>query len=72
MEIIQKIHDESKMTIILVTHLLHVVAKHARTIGLIKNDTLEFGTTSELLTSKHLSALYGTPYTWARSKAKRW
>jgi len=61
MHIIQKIHGETGMTTILVTHLLHVVAEHARTVGLIRGDSIDFGPTKELLTSKHLSELYGTP-----------
>ena len=60
METIRAIHEKSGTTIIIVTHLLHVVAHYANELGLIKGDQIEFGTTQELLTSEHLTALYGT------------
>jgi len=59
METVRTIH-ESGMTVIIVTHLLHVVAQYATELGLIKEDRIEFGTTSELLTSEHLTELYRT------------
>jgi ABC-type Mn2+/Zn2+ transport system ATPase subunit len=61
MDTIQKIHEKTGMTIIIVTHLLHVVAHYATELGLIKGNQIEFGSTQELLTSEHLTELYGTP-----------
>jgi ABC-type Mn2+/Zn2+ transport system ATPase subunit len=60
METIKDIHEKTGMTIIIVTHLLHVVAHYASELGLIKGNQIEFGTTQKLLTSEHLTALYGT------------
>ncbi len=60
MKTVDEVHSKTGMTIVLVTHLLHVVAQHATEIGLIQGDRIEFGATKDLLTEQHLTALYGT------------
>jgi ABC-type Mn2+/Zn2+ transport system ATPase subunit len=61
MKTVDEVHSKTGMTIVLVTHLLHVVAQHVTEIGLIQGDRIEFGATKDLLTEKHLTQLYGTP-----------
>jgi ABC-type Mn2+/Zn2+ transport system ATPase subunit len=60
MKTVDDVHSKTGMTIVLVTHLLHVVAQHVTEIGLIQGDRIEFGATKDLLTEKHLTELYGT------------
>jgi ABC-type cobalamin/Fe3+-siderophores transport system ATPase subunit len=60
MKTVDDVHSKTGMTIILVTHLLHVVAQHVTEIGLIQGDRIEFGATKDLLTEEHLTQLYGT------------
>ncbi len=59
MNIVSKIHQEMNVTILLVTHLLHLVARYAKTVGIIQEQKLFFGDTKAVLTTKNLSALYG-------------
>lgn len=61
MKTVDEVHSKTGMTIVLVTHLLHVVAQHVTEIGLIQGDQIEFGMTKDLLTEQHLTELYGTP-----------
>jgi ABC-type Mn2+/Zn2+ transport system ATPase subunit len=61
MKTVDDVHSRTGMTIVLVTHLLHVVAQHVTEIGLIQGDRIEFGATQTLLTAQHLTELYGTP-----------
>lgn len=60
MKTVDEVHSKTGMTIVLVTHLLHVVAQHVTEIGLIQGDRIEFGATQDLLTEEHLTGLYGT------------
>ena len=66
MDTVESVHKKTGMTTLLVTHLLHVVARHADHVGLIQGDRIVFGTTEALLTSRHLTDLYGTPITVSR------
>jgi ABC-type Mn2+/Zn2+ transport system ATPase subunit len=70
MESVDEIHKKTGMAIIIVTHLLHVVAQHARELGLIQGDRVEFGPTDSLLTTRHLTELYGRPIVVSKAEGK--
>ena len=59
MQLIEAIQKKSKLTVILVSHFLHLVSRHAQQIGLIHDGKFLYGTTSELLTSESLTRVYG-------------
>lgn len=59
MELIAQLHADG-LTVVLVTHLLELVANHARTVGILHNG-LTLGKVEDILTEEHLSAIYGRP-----------
>lgn len=58
LELVKVLHDEDKITVILVSHLLANVANCAHEIAIISSGKLDSGTREEMLTSEHLSRLY--------------
>ena len=61
LNMVSKVHEELHITVLFVTHLLHLVARYAKTVGIIQDQKLLFGETAEVLTTKNLTALYGIP-----------
>ncbi|MBI4864559.1 MAG: ATP-binding cassette domain-containing protein [Candidatus Riflebacteria bacterium] len=51
----------SGLTVILVTHLLGLVANHARTLALVEGGTVVSGPIERLLTADHLETVYRCP-----------
>lgn len=60
MEVVSGLHAGGK-TIVLVTHLLNLVANHARTLAFVGDQTVITGRTDELMTPARLGAVYGMP-----------
>jgi len=59
MELLTKLHDEDRITIVIVSHLLNVLINHAKTFAMI-NDGLDMvGPVDEIITSESLSRMYG-------------
>jgi ABC-type Mn2+/Zn2+ transport system ATPase subunit len=59
MELVDALHREGQ-TIVLVTHLLNLVANHARTLALVGDGRVVTGETGALLTGERLATIYGT------------
>ncbi len=61
LELVRRLHLESGLTVILVSHLLANVANVTERIAIIAAGGLEVGARSEMLSSERLSRLYGLP-----------
>lgn len=59
MELIDRLHGEA-MTVVLVTHLLALVASHAKRVAILHGG-LVLGEASQILTGPRLSQIYGRP-----------
>lgn len=59
LELVQRLHVEDRLTVVLVSHLLANVANVARRIAIIAGGKLDSGVREEMLTEEHLSRLYG-------------
>lgn len=60
MELVRKLHREGR-TVIMVSHILHVVSRYADRIALISGDKLIVDETDKILTEERLGELYGIP-----------
>lgn len=58
LDLITHLHEEDRITIIMVSHLLDDVANTVRRIAIVDRDILLVGTTGEVLTSENLSKIY--------------
>lgn len=61
LELIQFLHLEDRLTVILVSHLLANVANCSERIAIIAGGRVEVGTRDEMMTSERLSRLYSMP-----------
>lgn len=61
LELINTLHQEQKLTVIMISHLLDDVANHVRRIALIEPNFFQIGQVDEVLTAKNLSTLYQMP-----------
>lgn len=59
LELVQTLHQEDQLTVALVSHLLANVANCAHRIAIIAGGRLDEGPREEMLTTEHLSRLYG-------------
>src|SRR5262249_12127179 len=59
LELVQTLHVEDRLTVILGSHLLANVANCARKIAIIESGKLDAGPREDMLTSEHLSRIYG-------------
>jgi ABC-type Mn2+/Zn2+ transport system ATPase subunit len=59
--LIRKLHDEQRLTVILVTHLLDDVASLVKSIALMDQQNFQVGEVGSVLTEKNLSAMYQMP-----------
>ncbi len=62
MELVRRLHQETHLTIVMVTHNLNVVANYARRLAIVDRErgTFSVGAKEEILTDEQLSRLYGT------------
>ena len=61
MQLLDRLHQERTVTVVLVTHQLNLVAEHARTLALVRDGRLLVGAMQDLLTTRSLSDAYDTP-----------
>ena len=58
LDLVKVLHEEDKLTVILVSHLLANIANSAENIAIIAHGSLEEGTRAEMLSTERLSRLY--------------
>jgi ABC-type Mn2+/Zn2+ transport system ATPase subunit len=58
LELITKLHEEDRLTIVMVSHLLDDVANSVRRIAVVDREVFQVGSVDEVLTAENLSALY--------------
>jgi manganese/zinc/iron transport system ATP- binding protein len=61
LDLINALHREGKLTVIMVSHLLDDVANHVKRIAIVEQNFFQVGDVDEVLTGENLSALYGMP-----------
>jgi ABC-type Mn2+/Zn2+ transport system ATPase subunit len=61
MELIKRLHDEDKLTVVMVSHLLNVVINYARKLVLIDGGVRLVGSIEDVLTNRNLSEVYEVP-----------
>jgi ABC-type Mn2+/Zn2+ transport system ATPase subunit len=71
MELLKHLHDVDKITIVMVSHLLNVVANYARKLALIDGGLRMVGNTEDILSSKNLSDVYETQIAVADCSGRR-
>jgi len=63
LELIRQLHDNDRLTVIMVSHLLDDVANHVKRIALVERTFFQVGDVEEILTAENLSTLYEMPVT---------
>jgi ABC-type Mn2+/Zn2+ transport system ATPase subunit len=61
MALIDQLHANHAMAVIMVSHSLNTVANHARSIGIINNATFQLAPVEEVLRPDYLEKIYGVP-----------
>lgn len=61
MDLVAELHDRKGRTVLLVSHMLHVVCRYVRELALISGGTFVCGPIDEIFTSERLSGVYGIP-----------
>jgi ABC-type Mn2+/Zn2+ transport system ATPase subunit len=61
MELVRLLHDEDRITVLMVSHLLNTVVNYARRIAILGDGVLREGQVEEMVTSPGLTELYGIP-----------
>lgn len=61
LHLIDSLHADRRLTIIMVSHLLDDVANHAERLAIVEREQFQVGATDDLLTAGNLSSLYGVP-----------
>lgn len=59
--LIRELHDQDRLTVLMVSHALNEVANYVDQIGLLVEGRLRLGPVDEVLTERSLSDLYGIP-----------
>ena len=59
LDLIAQLHEEDRLTVIMVSHLLDDVANHVGRLAIVEKEFFQVGTVEEVLTGENLSALYG-------------
>jgi len=60
LEFISQIHQERQLTVLLVTHDLALVRKHAQQVIWLHEGKVLYGTTAQLLSPEHLQEIFET------------
>jgi ABC-type Mn2+/Zn2+ transport system ATPase subunit len=58
LELIERLHLEDRLTVIMVSHLLDDVANYVQRIAIVEQNFFQVGAVEEVLTGENLSALY--------------
>lgn len=61
MDLVRCLHGEGGRTILMVSHLLHLVCRYVDRLALIAEGSLTEGPIDEVLTPEHLTRIYGIP-----------
>ncbi|MCC6397558.1 MAG: metal ABC transporter ATP-binding protein [Bacteroidetes bacterium] len=59
--LIDALHEQEKLTILMVSHLMDDVVNHVERLAIVERDFFQIGDVEEILTGSQLSALYGVP-----------
>lgn len=70
LQLIDRLHSEDRLTIIMVSHLLDDVANHAHRIAIVERDFFQVGDVDAVLTGTNLSSLYRMPVTVERLRGR--
>jgi ABC-type Mn2+/Zn2+ transport system ATPase subunit len=71
MELLRHLHDEDRITVVMVSHLLNVVANYAHKLALIDGGLRMVGTTADILSSENLSDIYEVTVEVAQCAGRR-
>jgi ABC-type Mn2+/Zn2+ transport system ATPase subunit len=61
LELIHMLHEQDRLTVIFVTHLLDDVANYVKRVAMVEWNFFQVGEIEEILTEKNLSSLYQMP-----------
>lgn len=71
MELIDRLHREQQLTILMVSHMLNLVVAHAHKIAFLGVGRFEVLPVAQAVTAEHLARLYGTPVRVAQFEGRR-
>jgi ABC-type Mn2+/Zn2+ transport system ATPase subunit len=60
LELVRELHRDDRLTVVMVSHLLNVVASYVSRLAIVGNGRLAVGPVGTMLTAERLSALYDT------------
>lgn len=63
LELIHKLHEQDKLTVIMVSHMLDDMANYVKRIAIVEPNYFQVGDVDEVLTARNLSAVYQIPVT---------
>ena len=61
LELIHQLHEEDRLTVIMVSHLLDDMANYVKRLALVERNFFQVGEVDEVLNEKNLSSLYQMP-----------
>ncbi|MGB6648849.1 MAG: hypothetical protein WBG01_09990, partial [Bacteroidota bacterium] len=70
LSLIDTLHHDDKLTVIMVSHLLDDVADHVQRLALVERDLFQVDTVDNVLTGENLSTLYQRPVSVERIHGK--
>jgi zinc/manganese transport system ATP-binding protein len=70
MELVRTLHDEDRITVLMVSHLLNTVVNYVKRIAIVGEGTLKEGTVEERVNGPSLTALYGIPVEVSRVEGR--
>ena len=71
MELIDRLHAERGLLVLMVSHMLNVVANHVQQIAILGGSRFEMGPVDEVVRPETLEALYGMPLEVAQFGGRR-
>ncbi|MCC6485301.1 MAG: metal ABC transporter ATP-binding protein [Armatimonadetes bacterium] len=71
MELLDRLHSEHGLLVLMASHLLNVVVNHVQEVALIGRGTLALGAVDDMIHSERLKALYGVDVTVAHLGDRR-
>jgi ABC-type Mn2+/Zn2+ transport system ATPase subunit len=63
LELIHKLHERDKLTVLMVSHMLDDMANYVKRIAIVEPNFFQVGDVDEVLTEENLSAVYQMPVT---------
>ena len=61
LELIHKLHEQDKLTVIMVSHMLDDMANYVKRIAIVEANYFQVGDVDEVLTARNLSTVYQMP-----------